>query len=310
MAPQRRCDVIIPTFNNGNVLSYTLNALFTQKIPVGWKLQVIISDDGSKDETVKITRRFVDGYKNCVVITGAHGGASSARNRGLAHASGDVVFFLGADIILQPGALIEHLLFHSQNSDPKYACIGFVQWDPRSNPTPLMEWMVHGGPQNDFDALLGRKEADPTHFFTAANISIKRSFLENDRFNEQFTSYGWEDLELGRRLAKRGLRLFILEKSIATHWHHYTLSAIKSRQFCVGKMLWFYQTLHPEEKLVPSDSGWRKLRHALVRYSGLLILAEFFVNIGWLNPYLIMWITTASFWQGIRQFKRNIKEKH
>ena len=79
------------------------------------------------------------------VITGSHTGAAGARNRALAHAHGDIVLFLGADISLRPQALAEHLRFHEAHPAVHAGALGFVLWDPRLRPTPLMEWMTHGG---------------------------------------------------------------------------------------------------------------------------------------------------------------------
>ena len=52
------CDVIIPVFNNAKVLPSTLKALFSQQLSFGWKVRVIISDDGSMDDTVLIARQL------------------------------------------------------------------------------------------------------------------------------------------------------------------------------------------------------------------------------------------------------------
>lgn len=303
-------DVIIPTFNNAGVLPYTLDALFAQDVPDGWGVHIIISDDGSTDDTVSVANRWCLGCKRCRVVQGAHTGAAGARNRGLKEAKGDVVFFLGADNILRPGAIAAHINFHSKYPEPEVGALGFVRWDPRCEPTPLMEWMMHGGPQNDYDSLLGVKSVSPAHGFYAANISFKASMVGEDLFSEEFEAYGWEDLEAGCRLARAGVVLRVLEAARALHWHHYSVADIVYRQYQVGRGLVKYQQLHPETSLLPKDSLWRYARHLLVSYSGLEWMARLFTEKGGASQMLFMWITTLPFWRGVRQVRGNINKQH
>ena len=121
-----RCDVVIPTYNNAAVLPLTLRALGEQEIPPGWSVQVLISDDGSEDDTVEVAKsQLSDNDLSSEVLSGPHTGPAGSRNRVLRQADADVIFFLGADIILRPGALAEHLRFHEENSGASWAALGF-----------------------------------------------------------------------------------------------------------------------------------------------------------------------------------------
>jgi len=170
------CDIIIPTFNSASILRRTLPALFSQSVPKPWSVRLIIADDGSADQTIAVVRNMAPpaSWHRTLLVTGPHTGAAGARNRGLDHATAGLVLFLGADIILRPTALAAHLNFHNNYPDNRDAALGMVKWDPRLKPSPFMEWMIHGGGQNDFDSLLGQTQADPRHFFYGSHLSLKK----------------------------------------------------------------------------------------------------------------------------------------
>jgi glycosyltransferase involved in cell wall biosynthesis len=65
-------------------------------------VEVIAVDDGSSDSTLEVLRAFGNGIK---VITGPNRGAASARNIGLAQASGEFVMFLDADDYIEANSL-------------------------------------------------------------------------------------------------------------------------------------------------------------------------------------------------------------
>lgn len=255
-----RCDIIIPTYNSDTVIAQTVRAVFEQKEIQGWQIQVIIADDGSRDKTIECVKK-IKSPENCLptqIITGRHAGAARTRNKAVDKASGNIILFLGADTIMRPTTLKQHLRFHKENPDYNKAALGGILWDPRMKPSPLMEWMMHGGPQNDFDTLLGKKIADPRHFFYGANISLKRMFIGSNPFPTAYNQYGWEDLECGRKLAEKGLQLHVLHGAIVVHNHTYTVADICRRQYNAGRGLVIYQRRYPDQEIAPAQKRYKK----------------------------------------------------
>lgn len=291
----------MPTFNSAVVLPMTLPALLQQTTRPAWQLQLIISDDGSTDDTVAVAQELSAASAwQTLVITGPHSGAAAARNRALAQAEAEVIFFLGADIILRPNALAAHLRFHTQHPDPSSAALGHVRWDPRIAPSPLMEWMSHGGPQNDFDSLLGRARADARHYFTASHLSIKKAALGEMRFPEDYRTYGWEDLDLGRTLA-RELKLYVLHAALGLHQHYYGPRQVLKRQRSVGQNSTIYQRRHPHASILPVRGTGHRLKYSLARSIGLLAGLRAllrFIGPRWSLPAIFSLATAAEFWRG------------
>ena len=297
-----RCSIIIPTYNNEPIIAGTLSALSQQAVPAPWQIEVIISDDGSRDATVETVRSQASPAAWRVqVLTGAHVGPAQVRNRALAAATGEVILLLQADIELRPGALAAHLLFHQENPGAAMAALGFVVWDPRLPPSRLMVWMMHGGHHNDFDALLGEKTADPQHFFYGAQVSLKREMLAAHQFSTAFTGYGWEDLELGRRLKEAGLQLSFLPDARALHVHYYGVKDVCRRQFNAGKSLHVYHRLHPTGALAPLASRRRWFKYRVVHSLGIPVGLQWLVAWSqryWVTPRLFSWLTAVYFWEG------------
>ncbi|MEK7557057.1 MAG: glycosyltransferase family A protein [Patescibacteria group bacterium] len=298
-----KCDVIIPAYNRASTLRETLVALSRSHLPrPSWTLRILVSDDGSTDDIeTAIQALSLPRPWSLTIISGEHAGPAASRNRALAQARADVIFFLGADILLQPEALAHHLTFHEQHQGAHEAALGMVKWDPRLPPTPLMEWMMHGGQQNDFDSLLGETQADPAHFFYASHLSLKRHILSRARFPEELDSYGWEDLSLGRTLGGQGITLHILHAAVGLHRHFYSLSAIAERQQAVGLSLKSYQAVHPDVSLPrPSSQAayfFRALFILLGGQAALRVFLALFQKVSF--PWLFLVFTSNAFWQGV-----------
>ena len=77
-------------------------------------------------------------------------GQGVARNKGIQEAQGGIILLIGDDIIATPQLLKEHDRTHKNHPEENAACLGFITWHPKLNPTPLMEFMERGG------AVLGR----------------------------------------------------------------------------------------------------------------------------------------------------------
>jgi glycosyltransferase involved in cell wall biosynthesis len=94
--------VIIPCYNYSALLTTCVNSLSQSSIK-DW--ECIIVDDGSTDDTRTVASDLAEQDQRIKYIFQKNAGASSARNRGLAAASGEWVGFLDADDYYLPGAL-------------------------------------------------------------------------------------------------------------------------------------------------------------------------------------------------------------
>lgn len=97
-----KLSLIIPVYNVEKYLDECINSIVSQVIP---DMEVILVDDGSKDNSGKICDDYVEKYNYIKVIHKENGGVSTARNVGISVAQGEYIFFLDSDDILAPNIL-------------------------------------------------------------------------------------------------------------------------------------------------------------------------------------------------------------
>ena len=86
--------VIVPIYNTEKYLNQCIDSILDQTYK---KLEVILVDDGSKDKCVTICDTYAKKDCRVKVIHKANGGAASAREAGMAIATGDYVMFVDGD---------------------------------------------------------------------------------------------------------------------------------------------------------------------------------------------------------------------
>lgn len=89
--------IIIPVYNSESTLERCLNSIVRQTYN---DLEVIVIDDGSKDESLKIINSFNSRIDNLKIIRQDNSGVSVARNNGIQSAKGEYVLFLDSDDFL------------------------------------------------------------------------------------------------------------------------------------------------------------------------------------------------------------------
>jgi len=91
--------VLIPAYNEARVIEASVNRVLASR---GVRLEVIVIDDGSKDETSAIVERAFAGEPRVRLLTLPNGGKARALNRGLELASGRILVALDADTQFEP----------------------------------------------------------------------------------------------------------------------------------------------------------------------------------------------------------------
>lgn len=94
--------IIIPTYNYGHLLGRALDSVLAQ-----WAadLELIVIDDGSRDNTPKVLADYQLRYPQLQAVRQENAGAAAARNHGIARAQGRYALLLDADDELVLGAL-------------------------------------------------------------------------------------------------------------------------------------------------------------------------------------------------------------
>lgn len=91
--------IITPIYNGEKYVAETIESVLKQTYP-HWEM--IIVDDGSKDNSAQIVRKFSDRDRRIVLIQQSNGGAAAARNNGIRCAKGQYIALLDADDLWEP----------------------------------------------------------------------------------------------------------------------------------------------------------------------------------------------------------------
>lgn len=97
-----RLSVIIPCFNAADTIAVQLEALAGQHWSEPW--EVIVSDNGSSDDSLKIVERYMERLPNLQIVDSSdRQGSSHARNVGVLAATGEALLFCDSDDEVAPG---------------------------------------------------------------------------------------------------------------------------------------------------------------------------------------------------------------
>ena len=96
--------IIIPIFNNSQVLHRTLTSVLNQGLSQN-NYEIILVNDGSTDNSLEICKEYANKNPSIKVISQPNQGVASARNYGIKAAQGDFIYFMDADDYLMPYSL-------------------------------------------------------------------------------------------------------------------------------------------------------------------------------------------------------------
>ena len=99
---------IIPLYNGEKYIMGCLECQTRQGL-VSSEHEIIVVNDGSKDNGPQQVRDFQKQHPNVILLDKENGGVSSARNLGIENAHGEYVHFMDADDILIDGAYAQLL---------------------------------------------------------------------------------------------------------------------------------------------------------------------------------------------------------
>src|SRR6266849_2023711 len=106
--------ILIPAFNAQKWIADTIESAVRQTWP---KKEIIVVDDGSRDQTLSIARRFAS--KGVSVVTQANQGASTARNHAFAICQGDYIQWLDADDLLATNKIASQMDAVDRGAGPR-----------------------------------------------------------------------------------------------------------------------------------------------------------------------------------------------
>jgi glycosyltransferase involved in cell wall biosynthesis len=221
--------VVIPTYDRLETLRHVVPSLLAQDLAPE-RYEIVVADSLSKDGTREYLAGVAETDPRVRHLPGPYTGRAMARNAGIEAARGTVVMFTDADIIAAPDLLGRHLAHHTKRAG--IAVVGMeLQVASLAEYETLRDRPEVRRPLHP----MGRKTLSWLYFLTG-NASVRKTDLDRvGRFDESFTGYGHEDLELGYRLQAAGLTLVYEPAAIDYHWHPVPYDEQKQKMELAGR---------------------------------------------------------------------------
>ncbi len=267
--------VLVTTYNRSVAVRDLLESLASQDL-ARERFEVLVLDDGSRPEEARAVRRLVEEREwpfALLFVAQPNAGPATARNRLVQRARGQWVLFLNDDVVLNRGHLSTHLTLQAQNPEGIVAVRGTTVWPPVGRDNAVMRHLRSQIFRYDFDLAPGQEN---WVYFHTCDLSLRRTVLLDEPFDEGFRYPAYEDTELGYRLyKKRGLRLILTSEAVSTHRHDYGAWDLIRRGRMMGQAAWDLMDRHPEltEALRDQYYGVSR-RRRMLRALGFLVTLE------------------------------------
>lgn len=239
--------VIIPTYNRAPLLKESLESLCRQTLPLS-KFEVIVVDDGSSDSTKELCQEF-SGRLRTVYRHIENSGISAAKNVGVTLSSSPLLFFFDDDDYAHRELLEEHLKSHENHPEENVAVLGYTTWSSSLQVSELMRYVTETGQQLFSYPKIRHGQVLTYKHFWGGRSSCKKSFLEKHGVFRPEFRFGSEDIELGFRLSKFGLKVVYNQKATS-----FMNRAVSFDEFCrrcekQGKSQHVFSRVHPDPEI-------------------------------------------------------------
>lgn len=183
-----RASIIIPAFNVERTISNTLGSALAQTFPYE-DYEIIIVNDGSRDNTAQRIHPFVRENKNVKLIEQDNRGQAIARNIGMESSSSPLIILLDADDLFVPQTIESCVSFMSSHKDVGFSYSQYWIIDGKGN---LLE--IQQGRDFDAERLLHYNFVGPVKSFRRRVIEVIGGF------NSEFYC---EDYDFTLRVAEK-----------------------------------------------------------------------------------------------------------
>lgn len=271
--PMRKViSIIVPVYNGAKFVDRCLEAL-TQ--PTNQAYELIVVDDCSTDQTVNIASQR--GAK--VFSLPQQSGPGVARNVGAEKATGEILFFVDADVVVEPGALDRLADDFKENPDAA-AVFGSYDAEPAeqnfvSQYKNLFHHFVHQ-----------HSNTEAVSFWAGCGAVRRDVFLSVGGFDgRRYARPAIEDIELGYRIRRMGHRIRLDKQLRGKHLKEWTLKSMLSADIFARAIPWSMLIL--ESKSLVNDLNLRTGERFSAALAGLTVTL---IPISIFKPQMLLFI--------------------
>ncbi len=244
--------ILIVTYNSGAVVADCLHSILAEQ-PTGYTLEIIVTDNGSKDGTPQMIRQQFPGVK---LVEAENDGFGAGNNHAFAASSGDYVLCVNPDLLLTADAITALVDYLAANPTVGIAGPrildddGHVSMAARPPHTPLKVLLKHLGVDKIFPAWVYGPFAHQAIFtqptdagwLTGACLALRREVFQRlNGFDDRFFLY-YEDTDVCKRALDAGWRVVYVPQATVQHHGNTTISQyplVRVRHYHRSPVLYF-----------------------------------------------------------------------
>jgi cellulose synthase/poly-beta-1,6-N-acetylglucosamine synthase-like glycosyltransferase len=217
----KKITLYIPCYNAARFLDRIFPAVMNQSHPIE---EILIIDDGSKDDTLNVARRLSNQskYPTRIIALSANKGLAHARNVGFTEAKTEFVASLDADCIPEPDWL-EKLMHNFSNEKIAGVCGKLIE-------TALYRPADRWRSTHMYQHWGNKKITNPRFLFGHSNVFRKSAVIKAGLYDERHKTNA-EDIQISLALNNLGYNLVYDPSAITKHLKTDTLSSILNAEF-------------------------------------------------------------------------------
>jgi GT2 family glycosyltransferase len=248
-----RLSVIVPVHNGGEDLRRCLKGLAQSSRPAD---EIIVVDDGSTDGSAALAAAA---GARIVTISSGPRGPAFARNRGVEAASGNLLVFIDADVVVHADTLarIEKVL--AENPDVGAVFGSYDDNPPVRTAASLYKNLLH-------HHVHQHSHPDAGTFWAGCGAVRRSAFAAVGGFDERYRRPSIEDIDLGVRLRGTGQRILLCADIQATHLKHWTLASLLRADIFARAIPWTRLILRQGKLPADMNLNWRSRFSALLAW--------------------------------------------
>jgi len=199
---------IIVSYNTAELLTACLKSVVSRS---DLSVEVIVVDNASQDDSAARVSRDFPWVK--LITNEQNAGFARANNQALNVSSGEYVYFLNPDAVVQPGAFEAMMRFMASHTDVGLAGTRILNPDGSVQPSVERRYPGERRAQKDLRGLAGE-----IAWVLGASMIARRVMVEDlGGFDEGFFLYG-EEQDLCLRIRKKGWKIGFIPDAAVVHW--------------------------------------------------------------------------------------------
>ena len=202
--------IIIPVYNVESYLTRCLESIMNQNTK---NCEIILVDDGSKDNSGAICDKYAAKFQNIICIHKENGGLSDARNVGMKYATGEYIWFIDSDDYVTDECLDKLKEELKNNPCDVLVCQSKIV-DEASNTYDERQYTILKKMYSSHEYMETLRRHPKSVLFCAQFHIAQRKFIENNNFSFQ-TGILHEDelwtpqlLLMAKRIYYSGLNIY------------------------------------------------------------------------------------------------------